>query len=244
MTIAHLTDLHIDSETALGFAVDTRGRFETVLDDLLHRGISTVVLTGDLSEPSGYEWLFSRLNGAGLEYHICFGNHDARSALTRYCRHGETETPYRMVTFGGRPTFMLDSSTTRIDPAQTKWLLKNAEGIKDPVIFMHHPPLDCGSTPMDLKYPLEERKRFASALNGLDGVVSVLCGHYHWRHEINEGNIRQYVAPSTCLQIDPTAKSIEFDKSFIGYGTVEIDPEKLLVQAISIKTDKAGYGTP
>jgi 3',5'-cyclic AMP phosphodiesterase CpdA len=83
LTIAHLTDLHLDDELSNYYNINSRMNFIRVLDSILEKEIRIVVITGDLGEKSSLDWMFSEIQKREMDYFLALGNHDEIESLKK-----------------------------------------------------------------------------------------------------------------------------------------------------------------
>ncbi len=225
--IAHLTDLHLDDPMVLRFGVDPRANLMRVLSDLNARGIHDIELTGDLGESTALDWLFEQLDAYAVKPNIVLGNHDnpgeysSRSSLIPYF-HGDAL--YYSNEEEGFLQLHLDSGKGMLDPAQRDWLIGLSKNAQRPLlIWMHHPVMDCGNTPMDRLFPLMARDEIRDLLDETGLPVHLFCGHYHAAHTVQKSAMTQYVTVSSCAQLKKTGDMIQMDGTNFGYRLVTLD---------------------
>jgi 3',5'-cyclic AMP phosphodiesterase CpdA len=241
--IAQISDLHIDDFLAKKEKIDTRKNFEETLRLAHSRGVSEVILSGDLGVPEAYEWIFETIRSYGFDFQVVFGNHDHRADfqkfdfLTVLMKEDGLYFSKRIEGLQSECIF-LDSSAEEIGAIQLEWLMRQLAGSREPlVIFIHHPILDCGNTVVDRFYPLKNRDAVRQILSAAKREITIFCGHYHYRNfqEIREGSLRQFVTPSTAGQIKPYGEKIEPDNSYIGYREIWIADKKLQTEVVEVK---------
>ncbi len=225
--IAQLTDLHLDDSMAIANGVDTRANLVHVLADIRDKGIRDVVLSGDLGEAHTIGWLADQLLLFGLSSRYLLGNHDRPAdyaALAGFAENTHAEGCYFTLREDGFLQLYLDSSRYEIGSGQMAWLMRQCNDSDEPVLlFIHHPVLDCGNTPMDRFYPMRKRDILRDFLLSLRRPVHIVCGHYHTCHEQQIQNISQYVTLSTYVQLKKTGLLLEMDGRDIGYRIIEVN---------------------
>ena len=237
--LAQVSDLHLDDTFSGYHGVDTRGNFMSILDAIEERGISNLVLTGDLGQPGSQRWLLDAIASHNMNPLFLLGNHDRLGDFKNVdsvSDHVKPDGLYYSLMFGSLTCFFLDSSTGSINHKQRSWLeeeLMKATG--DVAIFVHHPVLDCGHTAMDRLYPLKNRTQIQEVLELTGRDISVFCGHYHTTHEQKAGKISQYVTPSTALQLKQFSDKIEMESTQIGYRTIEFSTDKIWTEVVTVK---------
>lgn len=220
-TVAHLTDLHLDDPMAARFGIDTRTQLLRVLADLQQRGIHELEITGDMGEPQAVEWLFSQIKAYHLHANLVLGNHDNPESYRAHpsmkahfhenlCYHARVSDGFLMI--------HLDSHTGALGDLQLDWLEHQLSTTVLPLmVFIHHPILDCGNTPMDRLFPLRDRAAVQACLRLHDKPVSIFCGHYHADHFIEMDMISQMVTLSTYAQLKTRGDTLEIDGAGFGY---------------------------
>jgi Icc protein len=241
--IAHLTDLHIDDFIAKKEKIDARKNFENTLKLAHRRGASEVILTGDLGTPEAAAWAFEMIRGYGMGLQVAFGNHDERADFQKFdflSALMKADGLYfsKMIDSLESECVFLDSSAAEIGVTQLEWLRQQVAGARKPLfVFIHHPILDCGNTSVDRLYPLKNRDAVRQILSAANREVIIFCGHYHYRDfkEIREGELRQFVTPSTAGQIKPEGEKIEADNSYIGYREIWMEGKTLHTEVVEVK---------
>lgn len=236
--IAQLTDLHLDDSMAIANGVDTRANLVHVLTDIRDKGIRDVVLTGDLGEAHTIAWLANQLSLFSFSSRYLLGNHDCLAdyaALPDFAENTHVEGCYYSLREDGFLQLHLDSSRYEIGSGQLAWLKDQCNGSGEPVLlFIHHPVLDCGDTPMDRFYPMHKRDILRDFLLSLRRPVHIVCGHYHACHEQQLQNIAQYVTLATYVQLKKTGTLLEMDGRDIGYRILEVNAGTLRSWSVDV----------
>jgi 3',5'-cyclic-AMP phosphodiesterase len=236
--LAQITDLHMEDFLASNHGIDSKSSVSAVLDRVVERGISEIVLTGDLGDPRSHRWLFDQIRGRQLQFSVILGNHDERSDFEGFDFIRPLLKPdglYFSKAVSGLECFFLDSSAGEVSGRQRDWLEeKLGRSKEDCVIFIHHPVLDCGETTMDRLYPLKNRDGLRNLLSQSERKITIFCGHYHNEYETVEGTVRQYVAPSAAIQIKGHSDEIEVESREIAFRELCIDKESVKSRVIRI----------
>lgn len=235
--LAHITDLHIDSEDDQILNINSRNRVLTVLDGIREIGIDILVITGDISESTGIKWLFSLLNEMKFEYYLALGNHDKIESFRDYNAFQYDNNGYYSFELANRKIIVLNSSSNNIDKNQLDWMKRNLSDKSNTIIFIHHPVLACGCSTMDQKYPLENRTEVREELLRHNHEVIIFAGHYHNDYYNVDNNITQYVTPSTTVQIERNTENLEFDKSTLAFRVIDINENEYSTHVVSINFD-------
>src|ERR1043166_1240049 len=197
MLIAQITDLHVRPRgLAANRVVETNMMTERAIDAViaLRPRPDVVLITGDLVDcglNEEYEQLKIMLGRLDIPFFMILGNHDRRENFRRvFSDHrGVTEDPESV-------HFIVDEypvgliGLDRVVPgkgegalcARRLAFLEQAladEREKPTVIFMHHPPFDCGIAHMDRIRLLEGAERLADIVRPYRNVERILCGHHH-----------------------------------------------------------------
>ena len=201
LTIAHLSDLHIDE----GHRSLERGRRVMAYLAGLRTPVDVVLVTGDIADHgAAAEYAQARrLIGAAGPVLLCPGNHDVREAF-REVLLGEPAagTPINHAyAVGGARFLMCDSSIPGRDNGvlageTLDWLeaeLATASGVPTFICF-HHPPVALGIPYVD-RIRLDDTDRLATLVARYDNVVAVLCGHAHTPAAATFGGKPLLVAP-------------------------------------------------
>ncbi len=226
--IAQITDLHIDNAIAELKLIDSRAHVLAVLDALQAQNITQLIVSGDIAETrSGTEWFLEQIRQRGFDAQIMLGNHDQPEVFVEKGVFGGPQAYYAR-SIAGTPVLFLDSGSYSVDAAQLAWLAGQIAQIRqDFLLFIHHPVLDCGETLMDKNYPLKNRAEVLEILASTPHKISLFCGHYHTEALIIQGNVTQYVTPSTFYQLKKYAGQLETESDAIGYRILSIENGKI-----------------
>lgn len=236
-TIAYITDTHLGEPGPGEHGADEHHNWQTVLADLSTRQIDKVVFGGDIGLFSEYPNFFEALKDYD-DLMVTPGNHDTSAHVRQFFpqRHSpsgfygsEEDDDFKWI--------FLDSSTDKISPEQIDWLKQQLVSSKEILLFVHHPilPVD---TPVDRKYPLENRDEIKSLLLGHTKKVTVFCGHYHIEDASSEANITQYVTPAVSYQVKKGTQEIEGDATYFGYRMIYLDSGRIETETILLYPDE------
>jgi 3',5'-cyclic-AMP phosphodiesterase len=226
--IAHITDIHIGEDDMAIRDVDVRSQFLKVLSSVVESRPDYLVLGGDLAAVNGeiaaYTWIREQLQKAGIPFLIIPGNHDDTENLTRIfdlqsvfegglCFLEETDVGLLVG---------LDSSKGSISESQLAWFNKKVGSMRKSILlFIHHPPLDCGCLFMDSKYPLENRQEVFGMLEQIKGICGIYCGHYHTEKSLFRSGISAFITPSTMHQISQELPNYHVSSKAPGWRLIE-----------------------
>jgi len=176
-----------------------------------------LLITGDLTDcglVEEYEVLARLLGRCPVPVLMVPGNHDRRDNLRRVFAHlpGMREDrefiqcvvedyPVRLI---GLDTVVAGAGHGALCDRRLDFLQRAlADGAGRPaVIFMHHPPFDCGLRHMDDIRLLEGAERFVAILRAHPEIERVLCGHHHRPIQVRLGGTIVSIAPSVAHQVE------------------------------------------
>jgi 3',5'-cyclic-AMP phosphodiesterase len=219
MLIAQITDLHVRPRgQPANRVVETNMMTERAIDAViaLRPRPDVVLITGDLVDGGfveEYEQLKRILARLDLPFFVIPGNHDQREnfrrALADY--RGVTDDPEFV-------QFVIDDYPVRLIALDTlvpgkgegalcarrldflaRALARERE--KPTVIFMHHPPFDCGIQHMDRIRLREGAERFAEIVRPYGNVERILCGHHHRAIEARFAGTIASTSPGVAHQV-------------------------------------------
>lgn len=235
MTIAYITDLHIDEANPAALGADTRRNWLLIYQNLIHRNVDMVVLGGDLGAGEGVSWLLNFMQG--YSWHVTPGNHDDRALLKTFYHNPETDTRHALY-FGfdkeGYRYLFLDTQPDVLDDQQMEWLKKYVQTDLPLIVFAHHPVLGV-DTWVDAHYPLKNRAEVETVLRSHPGPVTIFCGHYHLEHTTHSGNITQHVCPAASFTIRQDSDTFLPDISVTAYQLIYADASGVKREVISIE---------
>lgn len=237
--IVHITDLHISEDGSPVRDIDVRGNFLAVLESAGRFMPDLVVLGGDLAAEEGelgaYYWIKEVLTDISIPYVIVPGNHDVLLNLDEvFDIKDSLQQSWDFIWQNDDLVIIgLDSSKGEISNQQLHWLHKSFKSLeKDALLFMHHPPIDCGCAFMDTNYPLFNRKDVFHLISDCSQVAAVFCGHYHTEKTVIRENKQIYLTPATMMQMSQTSSSYEVDSLRPGWRLIEWTASKLSTRVI------------
>ncbi len=227
--IAFITDLHLLEKNVEKKGVDTVQNWKKVMNDVKAKGISKVILGGDLGEKESLEILFDDLQN--FEFKYILGNHDSIKNYKKFDprTEGKDELFYT-AEINDRNCIFLDTSSYKLRKDQQEFLEEWLVGAVNPVIFIHHPVLNIG-TWMDKEHPLKNREKVEETINASGKKVTLICGHYHQFHEKSSEFIRQIIAPAVSYQI-PYGENYQKDASTFGYLILDFAENNVHVEKV------------
>lgn len=229
--IAFITDLHLLEKNVEKKGVDTVLNWKTVLQDVKAKGISRIILGGDLGDKEALPIIFGDIED--LEFQLILGNHDKITDFSRFYPEvqGKQELFYSSQ-INGFDCIFLDSSSYKISKEQQKYLKNRLTGASKPVVFIHHPIVGDGSW-MDREHPLTNRIKVEDILHQSGKKVTVISGHYHHEVENSSVEIRQFIAPAVSYQI-LNSKFYQADTESFGYLVLEFSEQSINIETVQL----------
>jgi len=217
MLIAQLSDMHLRDEGQLLYdRIDTGGYLERAVAHVLKLDPrpDVVILTGDLVEggtPGEYARLRRLIAPLPMPVYVIPGNHDAREALraafagdgyfpsSGFLHYTVDDFPVRLIALD---TLVEGKGHGALCAERLAWLeARLAEDSARPaMLFMHHPPFECGIDAFD-RYRLNEGgERLAELVRRHGNVERAVCGHVHRPIQVRWAGTMASIAPSTAHQ--------------------------------------------
>jgi 3',5'-cyclic-AMP phosphodiesterase len=216
MLIAQISDTHIVPPGVLAMGrVDTAAHLAQAAAHIggLRPAPDLVLVTGDLvdaGKPEEYAHLRVLLAPLKMPVHVIPGNHDARDALrASFADHHYLPRDgflQYVVEAGPLRLIALDTLTPgqphgELCQARLDWLeARLAESGKPTIVFMHHPPFECGMKEFDEARLNVGAERLAAIVQRHPNVERILCGHVHRPIQVRWAGTIASVAPSTAHQ--------------------------------------------
>jgi 3',5'-cyclic AMP phosphodiesterase CpdA len=216
MLIAQISDLHIMPPGQLmSGRVDTAPFLERAVAHILTLDPrpDLVLITGDLvdaGKAEEYARLRTILAPLPLPIYVIPGNHDAREPLRAAFPEQQTLLDGTFVQYVvedyslrliALDTLVPGKAHGELCDERLDWLERRlAESGRPAILFMHHPPFDCGIEEFDTASLMQGRERLAEILRRNPQVERVLCGHVHRPIQARFGGTIASVGPSTAHQ--------------------------------------------
>lgn len=216
MLIAQISDMHIKPPGELLYKrVDTAGFLERAVAHVngLDPRPDIVIATGDLVDggtPEEYALLRQLLAPLAMPVYLIPGNHDARDALRQvfpdhaylprdgFLQYTVEGLPVRLIALD---TLVPGKGWGELCAERLDWLqARLGEGDRPTLLFMHHPPFDCGISAFDRFKLNSGGERLADLVRGHPNVERVMCGHVHRPIQIRWAGTLASIAPSTAHQ--------------------------------------------
>lgn len=217
MLIAQISDTHIKPEgRPLYGRVDTAAYLAAAVAHInaLKPRPDLVLATGDLVDgglPAEYARLNALLAPLAMPVYLIPGNHDARDPLrASFPLHGylppagflHYTVEDRALRLIAVDTLVPGNGHGELCRERLDWLAARlAESDRPTVIFMHHPPFECGIAHMDEMRLNAGAEEMAAMVRRHGNVESVLCGHVHRPIQMRWAGTVASVAPSPAHQI-------------------------------------------
>ena len=219
MLIAQLTDLHLRPRGKAAYRVaETNMLTERALRKLMtiHPRPDVVVITGDMTDCGlleEYQLLRTLLAPLPIPVFMVPGNHDRRDNLK------QVFSDWPAITSGGDfVQFVVDDYPVKLIGLDTV-VERKSEGAlcarrlgflfdaleaapeRPTVVFMHHPPFDCGIGHMDRIRLLDGSAELAAILRRHRQVLGLWCGHNHRSIETIFGGAPASIIPGVAHQV-------------------------------------------
>jgi Icc protein len=208
--------MHVKAEGKLLYRrIDTAGFLERAVAHVnaLDPRPDIVLATGDLvdgGKPEEYAHLRRLLAPLAMPVHLIPGNHDARDALrevfadhaylprTGFLQYTVEDQPVRLIALD---TLVPGKGYGAFCPERLDWLeARLGESDRPTILFMHHPPFDCGIDAFDGMKLNEGGEQLSALVRRHDNVERVMCGHVHRPIQVRWAGTMASIAPSTAHQ--------------------------------------------
>lgn len=216
MLLAQISDMHVRAPgDPLYGRIDTHAFLERAVARLLalEPRPDAVIATGDLVDGGSveeYRALADLLAPLDMPVYLVPGNHDRRDGLravfgdrpwlpaSGFVQYAVEAGPLRLV---GLDTLVEGKGHGALCEQRLDWLEATLTGSDRPtVLFLHHPPFDCGIEAFDSMKLNEGADRLAAIVARHRHVERVLCGHVHRPIQVRWAGTLAAVAPSTAHQ--------------------------------------------
>lgn len=225
MIIAQMTDIHIGFDREARPEELNRQRFRATLDRLLKQPNvpDMLVLSGDITDRGDAESFAKTaelLAGLPFPVHVVVGNHDSREGLLGAFPQTLQEDGFLHAAFMADGLLVVLLDTLEPDrhggafcTRRRDWLRGKLEANRDvpTVIFMHHPPVVSGVQWMDPRPDEAWILNLASALDGMEQVQAIHCGHLHRQIVTSFCGIPVSVTPSVAPLVSLDLRPISPD---------------------------------
>ncbi len=216
MLIAQISDMHVKPPGELLYKrIDTAGFLELAVAHVmaLDPKPDIVLATGDLvdgGKPEEYALLRRLLAPLSMPVYLVPGNHDARDPMREafpdhaylpksgFLQYAIEDQPVRLIALD---TLVPGKGYGALCEERLGWLESRlGESDRATLLFMHHPPFDCGIDAFDGMKVNEGADRLASIVRRHNNVERVLCGHVHRPIQVRWAGTMGSIAPSTAHQ--------------------------------------------
>jgi Icc protein len=216
MLIAQISDTHVRPKGVLAMGrVDTAGHLARAVAHInaLRPAPDLVLATGDLVDAGmaeEYAHLRELLAPLAMPVRLIPGNHDLREPLRA------AFADHHYLPRDGFLQYVVDSGPLRLIALDTltpgaphgelcaqrlDWLEgRLAESGKPTILFMHHPPFECGMKEFDKARLNVGADRLAAIVQRHPNIERILCGHVHRPIQARWAGTIVAVAPSTAHQ--------------------------------------------
>jgi 3',5'-cyclic AMP phosphodiesterase CpdA len=217
MLIAQISDTHLKRQGELLYGrIDTAGYLERAVAHInaLDPQPDIVIATGDLvdgGKAEEYANLKRVLAVIASPIYLIPGNHDARDALrAAFPEHSYLPASgFLHYTVEGLPVRLIALDTLvpgkpygALCAKRLGWLESRlAESDRPTLLFMHHPPFDCGIDAFNHMQLNEGGERLAELVRRHGNVERIVCGHVHRPIQVRWAGTMASIAPSTAHQV-------------------------------------------
>ena len=247
--LVQITDCHLsaDPSTVLrGGHPDAR--LNAVVEHLVRVDPpDLVVVTGDISNDgslASYRRFHRYLRRLRCPVHCLPGNHDRPDRLRRSLSRRPCHV-VKTVRYRGWLLCFLDTTVPgrcgghlrQAEWARIEARLRRHPGIPT-LLFLHHPPLPCGSRWMDEAMLLDNPERLFDGLRDHPQVRALIWGHIHQPFESSSRNgIQCWAAPATAMQFRSQSPDFATDDAPPAYRRIRLHADGRLeseVVAVSV----------
>lgn len=216
MLIAQISDMHLKGPGELLYGrIDTTGFLARAVAHVnaLDPRPDIVIATGDLVDDgtsAAYANLKQVLAALAMPVYVIPGNHDAREPLraafatdgylppSGYLQYVVEGLPVRLIALD---TLVPGKGHGELCDERLDWLeARLSEKDQPTLLFMHHPPFDCGIAAFDGARLMKGDVRLAEIVRRHSHVERVTCGHVHRPIQLRWAGTVASIAPSTAHQ--------------------------------------------
>src|SRR5436190_1452255 len=217
MLIAQLSDMHLRPEGELLFdRIDTASYLERAVAHVMRLDPrpDIAIMTGDLVEagkPEEYANLRRLIAPLPMPVYVIPGNHDAREPLraafadkgyfpaSGFLQYAVEGWPIRLIALD---TLVEGKGHGELCAERLAWLEARLgeQPDKPTMLFMHHPPFDCGIETFDKSRLLDGADRLAALVRRHGNIERATCGHVHRPIQVRWAGTMASIAPSTAHQ--------------------------------------------
>jgi 3',5'-cyclic-AMP phosphodiesterase len=219
MLIAQITDLHVRPRGLPSNRVsETNAMTERAIDVViaLRPRPDVVLITGDLTDcglVEEYEQLRGMLRRLDIPAYMVPGNHDCRENFRQVLAYYPTvvadpefvqfvvdDLPLRLI---GLDTLVPGKGEGALCARRLSFLERELARVPDKptIVFLHHPPFDCGILHMDRIRLIEGAQRLGEIIGAHRNVERILCGHHHRAIQARFGGTIASIAPGVTHQV-------------------------------------------
>ena len=217
MLIAQLSDIHLRPEGELLFdRIDTASYLERAVAHVMRLDPrpDIAIMTGDLVEagkPEEYANLRRLIAPLPMPVYVIPGNHDAREPLraafadkgyfpaSGFLQYAVEGWPIRLIALD---TLVEGKGHGELCAERLAWLEARLgeQPDKPTMLFMHHPPFDCGIETFDKSRLLDGGDRLPALVRRHGNIERATCGHVHRPIQVRWAGTMASIAPSTAHQ--------------------------------------------
>lgn len=216
MLLAQISDMHVKAPGELLYErIDTPSCLEQAVAHIngLDPRPDIVIATGDLVEggrSDEYDHLRRLLAPLAMPLFVIPGNHDRRDALRAafadhaylprdgFLQYVIDDFPVRLIALD---SLVEGKGYGALCDQRLAWLESRlAEAERPTVVFLHHPPFDCGIEAFDQARLIEGDRHLAEIIGRHRHVERVMCGHVHRPIQLRWAGTVASSAPGTAHQ--------------------------------------------
>tara|TARA_Y100001970_G_scaffold272380_1_gene369029 strand:- start:726 stop:1592 length:867 start_codon:yes stop_codon:yes gene_type:complete len=213
--IAQISDMHIVGNESLNILNNIQLEKTIKKINKFKPKIDLIVATGDLTDngyTNEYKVLQKIFSKSVPDVLMIPGNHDKRKNLIKIFSNQEylLNNKFFCYTVSNLPVFLIFLDTLvegkpggEICKERFLWLKERLFQNKDKptIIFLHHPPFNCGIWWMDA-IGLKGRKELKKLIESYTNIEAILAGHIHRSIQKKWAGTFAHIAPSTAHQIE------------------------------------------
>jgi len=234
LRIAQISDLHIAATSEPHYKLDVRAHLRAVIKAIQAKKPDILIISGDLAALEGeieaYYWLNSIFKQFDCPVHFMMGNHDRLANFNQAFNldhYSHNQQLYYRIDYPQTSLLFLDSAPAMLSDEQLTWLQNQDQNLKNGLLFVHHPPLLCGSVFMDSQHCLKNHQQSWAVIHQLKHIQHIFSGHYHTERTVCLDNKTLHLTPSTMLQIDTEYPTFKQQHTHPGWRWIEYDGQRL-----------------
>lgn len=236
LRVLQLTDPHLGctaGETLIGLNTE-----ESLLDVLTclrdsQQTFDLIIATGDISNDgtiASYQRFLDRVREYVPNVPLAWlpGNHDNPKAMAHFPREQVWIDDFcvghwHFILLNSRIPFEEGGELSPGEIARLERLLA-LRPERNTMVLLHHQPVPIGSAWID-QYVVKNAPQFFALLDRYPNVKALAWGHVHQAFESDQGALKLFATPSTCVQFAPNSASFQVDYLMPGCRTFTLWPD-------------------